>query len=78
MQTSRTARSGTSGWDYMTPADTTSLPYNNPALTNPPPLLTWPTMADVLEDAGIPWKCYSVADGSIRYVFDRELNCLVH
>jgi phospholipase C len=58
--------SGTSGWDYLTPAGTAnSLPYNNPSLTDPPPVLTWPTMADVLEDAGLPWKCYSVADGSV-------------
>jgi phospholipase C len=41
------------------------LPYNNPSLTAPPPVLTWPTMADVLDAAGLPWKCYSVADGSI-------------
>jgi hypothetical protein len=41
------------------------LPYNNPSLTAPPPILGWQTMADVLEGAGLPWKCYSVADGSI-------------
>ncbi|MBV8977600.1 MAG: alkaline phosphatase family protein [Alphaproteobacteria bacterium] len=58
--------SGTSGWDYLTPATTTdSLPYNNPSLTAPPPSLTWPTMADLLDAAGLPWKCYSVADGSV-------------
>ncbi|MBV9993211.1 MAG: hypothetical protein JOZ72_18205 [Alphaproteobacteria bacterium] len=57
--------SGTSGWNYMSPADTSSLPYNNPSLTNPPPVLNWPTMADVLDAAGLPWKCYSVADGSV-------------
>jgi phospholipase C len=57
--------SGTSGWNYLTPPDTSSLPYNNPSLTAPPPLLAWPTMADVLDDAGLPWKCYSVADGSL-------------
>ncbi len=58
--------SGASGWNYLTPATTVdSLPYNNPSLTAPPPILTWPTMADVLEDAGLPWKCYSVADGSV-------------
>jgi phospholipase C len=28
-------------------------------------VLTWQTMADVLDAAGLPWKCYSVADGSI-------------
>jgi phospholipase C len=56
---------GTSGWDYLDPSDTSSLPYNNPSLTAPPPLLSWPTMADVLSTAGLPWKCYSVADGSI-------------
>jgi phospholipase C len=58
--------SGTSGWNYLNPTTTaSSLPYNNPSLTAPPPILTWPTMADVLEDAGLPWKCYSVADGSV-------------
>lgn len=57
--------SGTSGWDYLQPGDTTSLPYNNPSLTAPPPTLTWPTMADVVDAAGLPWKCYSVADGSV-------------
>lgn len=58
--------SGTSGWNYLAPATTAnSLPYNNPSLTAPPPLLTWPTMADVLDAAGLPWKCYSVADGSV-------------
>ncbi len=57
--------SGTSGWNYLDPADTSSLPFNNPSLTAPPPLLTWPTMADVLDAAGLPWKCYSVADGSV-------------
>ncbi|HEY1963148.1 MAG TPA: alkaline phosphatase family protein [Rhizomicrobium sp.] len=57
--------SGTSGWDYLTPSQIGSqLPYNNPSLSAPPPVLTWPTMADVLDDAGLPWKCYSVADGS--------------
>jgi phospholipase C len=56
---------GTSGWDYLTPTDDSSLPYNNPSLTAPPLVLTWPTMADVLDAAGLPWKCYSVADGSI-------------
>ena len=58
--------SGTSGWNYLKPTTTAdSLPYNNPSLTAPPPTLTWPTMADVLDDAGLPWKCYSVADGSV-------------
>ena len=58
--------SGTSGWNYLNPASTTdSLPYNNPSLTAPPPLLEWPTMADVLDAASLPWKCYSVADGSV-------------
>jgi phospholipase C len=58
--------SGTSGWNYLTPATTSdSLPFNNPSLTAPPPMLTWPTMADVLDAAGLPWKCYSVADGSV-------------
>ncbi len=57
---------GTSGWDYLAPTQTAnSLPYNNPSLTAPPPLLTWTTMADVLDAAGLPWKCYSVADGSV-------------
>lgn len=58
--------SGTSGWDFLTPTETAnSLPFNNPSLTAPPPVLTWPTMADVLSAAGLPWKCYSVADGSV-------------
>lgn len=58
--------SGTSGWDYLSPSTTAnSLPYNNPSLTAPPPLLAWPTMADVLDGVGLPWKCYSVADGSV-------------
>jgi len=58
--------SGTSGWNYLTPSTTAnSLPFNNPSLTAPPPVLTWPTMADVLDAAGLPWKCYSVADGSV-------------
>ena len=58
--------SGTSGWNYLSPTTTAnSLPYNNPSLTAPPPVLTWPTMADVLDAAGLPWKCYSVADGSV-------------
>jgi phospholipase C len=58
--------SGTSGWDYLTPSQTANtLPYDNPSLTAAPPILTWPTMADVLDDAGLPWKSYSVADGSV-------------
>jgi phospholipase C len=57
---------GTSGWDFLTPSATSSgLPFNNPSLTAPPPVLTWPTMADVLSRAGVPWKNYSVADGSV-------------
>ena len=63
--------SGTSGWDYLDPSSGSvgsSLPYNNPSLTAPPPVLTWPTMADVLAAAGLPWKCYSVADGSVPSV----------
>lgn len=57
---------GTSGWDYLSPTSTANnLPFNNPSLTAPPPVLTWPTMADVLSAAGLPWKCYSVADGSV-------------
>ncbi len=58
--------SGTSGWGYLSPTTTTnSLPYNNPSLTAAPPILTWPTMPDVLDTAGLPWKCYSVMDGSV-------------
>ena len=58
--------SGTSGWDFLSPASPSdSLPYNNPSLTAPPPILTWPTMADTLDAAGLPWKCYSAADGSV-------------
>jgi phospholipase C len=57
---------GTSGWDYLTPTQTTdSLPYNNPSLTALPPVLSWQTMPDVLDGAGLPWKCYAVADGSV-------------
>jgi len=58
--------SGTSGWGYLSPSTTTdSLPFNNPSLTAIPPVLTWPTMPDVLDAAKLPWKCYSVADGSV-------------
>jgi phospholipase C len=57
---------GTSGWNFLTPTGTSdSLPYNNPSLTAAPPVLSWETMPDVLDTAGLPWKCYSVADGSI-------------
>jgi phospholipase C len=57
---------GTSGWNFLTPTQTANnLPYNNPSLTAAPPVLRWETMADVLEVAGLPWKCYSVADGSV-------------
>ena len=58
--------SGTSGWDYLKPTTpTNSLPFNNPSLTAIPPTLTWPTMPDILDAAKLPWKCYSVADGSV-------------
>src|SRR2546422_4115248 len=57
--------SGTSGWEFLAASQTNGLPYNNPSLTEPPPVLSWPTMADVLEGAHLPWKCYSVADGSV-------------
>jgi phospholipase C len=58
--------SGTSGFGLLSPADRSSLPYNNPGLTSPPLFqLGWQTMADVLEDAHLPWKCYSVGDGSL-------------
>jgi phospholipase C len=61
--------SGTSGWNFLNPSSTTdSLPFNNPSLTAVPPVLSWPTMPDVLEAAGLPWKCYSVADGSVPSV----------
>ena len=56
---------GTSGWDYLSTTNTDSLPYNNPSLTALPPVLSWPTMPDVLDAAGLPWKCYTVADGSV-------------
>src|SRR5580700_6003648 len=60
---------GTSGWDFLTPTSTSdSLPYNNPSLTAVPPILSWETMPDVLEAVGLPWKCYSVADGSVPSV----------
>jgi len=32
--------SGTSGWNHLAPTDTGSLPYNNPSLSAPPPLLS--------------------------------------
>jgi phospholipase C len=58
--------SGTSGWDYLTPAQVAStLPFENPAFTLPPPACSWQTMADVLDAVGLPWKCYSLIDGSI-------------
>jgi phospholipase C len=58
--------SGTSGWDYLSPtAVANALPYNNPVFTLPPPTLQWQTMADVLDAAKLPWKCYSLLDGSI-------------
>ena len=58
--------SGTSGWQFLDPSVTAdSLPFNNPSLTAPPPLLSQPTMADMLDAAGLPWKSYSVADGSV-------------
>jgi phospholipase C len=57
--------SGTSGWDFMSPTDTTGLPYNNPSSTAVPPTLKWQTMADVLDAAKLPWKSYSIADGSV-------------
>jgi phospholipase C len=60
---------GTSGWNYLSPTTTAdTLPYNNPSLTAPPPILSWQTMPDVLDAAALPWKCYSVADGSIPSV----------
>jgi phospholipase C len=43
----------------------TGLPYDNPPFTQPPPLLDWPTMADVLDAARLPWRSYTVADGSV-------------
>jgi phospholipase C len=57
--------SGTSGWDFLSPTDTTGLPYNNPSSSGSPPSLKWQTMADVLDAAKLPWKSYSVADGSV-------------
>jgi|HubBroStandDraft_4_1064222.scaffolds.fasta_scaffold26842_3 phospholipase C len=58
--------SGTSGWHFLSPTATSdSLPYNNPDITALPPVLSWQTMPDVLEAASLPWKCYSVADGSV-------------
>jgi phospholipase C len=58
--------SGTSGWDYLTPQQiANTLPYDNPVFSLAPPLLTWQTMADVLDAAKLPWKSYSVADGSV-------------
>jgi len=60
---------GTSGWDYLSPTETADgLPYNNPSLTAVPPILNWETMPDALDAVALPWKCYSVADGSIPSV----------
>ena len=56
---------GTSGWKHMDPSDKNSLPYVNPPVTEVPPTLDWVTMADVLEDAKLPWACYAVADGNV-------------
>jgi phospholipase C len=56
---------GTSGWNVVNPADTTGLPYNNPSSTSAPPSFKWQTMADVLDAAKLPWKSYSIADGSV-------------
>lgn len=60
--------SGTSGWseDTLTP-DASRLPFNNPSFDSPPPQLDWPTVPDVLDrtDVRLPWKSYSVADGSL-------------
>jgi phospholipase C len=56
---------GTSGWNYLSPPDASGLPYNNPSFSVAPPVLGWQTMADVLDAAGLPWKCYSIADGSV-------------
>ena len=58
--------SGTSGWHHLSPTSTANtLPFNNPSLTAPPPVLGWETMADVLQAARLPWKGYSVADGNV-------------
>ena len=38
---------GTSGWNYLSPTETSdSLPFNNPSLTAAPPILSWETMPD--------------------------------
>lgn len=56
---------GTSGWSFLRPTDTAGLPYNNPSFSGAPPVLGWQTMADVLDAAKLPWKSYSVAEGSV-------------
>jgi phospholipase C len=57
---------GTSGWRHLPlEGPDQGLPFNNPSFTGAPPTLSWPTMADVLDEARLPWKCYSVADGSV-------------
>jgi len=57
---------GTSGWNYLKPAQTGgALPYNNPSLSVAPPVLAWQTMADVLDGVGLPWKGYTIQDGSV-------------
>ncbi len=40
------------------------IPYDNPPVTSLPKF-DWPTMADVLDQAKLPWKSYTVADGSV-------------
>jgi len=57
---------GTSGWNYLKPGQASgALPYDNPSLSVAPPVLGWQTMADVLDAAGLPWKCYTIEDGSV-------------
>lgn len=56
---------GTSGWAHLDLSSKAGLPFNNPSVSKPPPTLDWPTMAEAFETASLPWKCYTVADGSV-------------
>jgi len=60
--------SGTSGFtaaNRPTAGPGEGIPYDNPSVTGAPPIFDWPTLADVVEDAGLPWRAYSVGEGSV-------------
>jgi len=61
--------SGTSGFTAAkrpTGSPGHGIPYDNPSPTQlPPPVFDWPTLPDVLHAHGLPWRSYTVADGSI-------------